>query len=89
MKPDLVTDAMALAFNLATNERLNAADAPVTAAWLAEGLDRVADERPSGADGEGSVTVGELRDARDEPIGFVRVQPGTKARRIVGSEDRS
>jgi hypothetical protein len=87
MESDLIGEAMNLALNLAFQERLDAADQPVTAAWLAEGVDVVPYDRPSGVDGEGFVTVGELRDRRDERTGFVLVQPETKALRIAWSND--
>jgi len=87
MEPQLIADAMALALELSGQERLVAADQPVTAAWLAEGMEAVPYEQPSGADGDGFVTVGELRDLRDERTGFVLVHPATKALRISGSND--
>jgi hypothetical protein len=37
MDPDLIAEAMTLALNLVYRERLDAAEQPVTGAWLAEG----------------------------------------------------
>ena len=59
----------------------------MTAAWLLEGLDSIAYDQPSGADGEGFVTVGKLRDLRAERTGFVQIHPATKALRIAWSND--
>jgi hypothetical protein len=87
MEPDLIDEAMALAVELSGRERLVAADRPVTAAWLLEGLDAVPYDQPSGADAEGFVTVGELRDRRAEQTGFVLVHPDTKVVRIAWSND--
>ena len=87
MESDLIAEAMALAFELSAQERLVAADMPVTAAWLAEDLESVAYDQPSGADDDGFVTVGELRDRRDERTGFVLAHPATKALRIAWSND--
>jgi hypothetical protein len=63
----LIAEAMALAIELSGQERLGA-DRPVTAAWLLEGLDAIAYDQPSGADADGFVTVGELRDVRAERL---------------------
>jgi hypothetical protein len=87
MEPELIAEAMALAIELSGHQRLVAADRPVTAAWLLEGLDAIPYDQPSGADGEGFVVVGELRDVRAERTGFVLVQPETKALRIAWSND--
>ena len=87
MEPQLIADAMALALELSGQERLVAADRPVTVAWLAEGMEAVPYAQPSGADGDGFVTVGELRDRRDERTGFVLARPATKALRIAWSND--
>lgn len=87
MEPGLIAEAMTLALDLAASERRTAADVPVTVAWLAEGLDAVPYERLSGADGDGFVTVGEVRDGRAARTGFVLLQPATKALRIVWSND--
>jgi hypothetical protein len=87
MESDLIAEAMALAIEVSGQERLFAADRAVTAAWLLEGLDAMAYDQPSGADAEGFVTVGELRDVRAERTGFVLVQPETKALRIAWSND--
>jgi hypothetical protein len=85
MESELIAEAMALAFELSGQERLVAADRPVTAAWLAEGIDAVPYDQPNGPDAEGFVTVGELRDLREERAGFVLVQTQTKALRIAWS----
>ena len=78
MDPNLIAEAMALALDLAYQARLDAADQPVRAAWLAEHVAAVPYDQPSGADPDGFVTVGELRDLREERTGFVLVHPATK-----------
>jgi hypothetical protein len=87
LEPDLSAEAMALAIESSGQEHLIAADRPVTAAWLLEGLDAVPDDRPSGADGEGFVTVGEPRDLRAERTEFVLAQPDTASMMIAWSAD--
>jgi hypothetical protein len=87
MEPDLIAEAMALAVELSDQERHDAAGRPVAAAWLLEGLDAVPYNQPSGADPEGFVPVGELRDVRAERTGFVLLHPATKAVRIAWSND--
>jgi hypothetical protein len=87
LEPDLSAAAMALAIELSGQQRLAAADRPVTASWLFDDLDAVPYERPSGTDAEGFVTVGEQRDLRFERTDFVLVQPETRALRIAWSND--
>jgi hypothetical protein len=87
MEASLIVAAMTLAIELSGQERLVAADRPVTAAWVFGDLDAIADARPSGADGDGFVTGGELRDRRAERTGFMLVPPGSKARRIAWCND--
>jgi hypothetical protein len=87
MKPQLVADAMTLALELIHNETRADVAMPVTDAWLQEGLEAAPYAQPSGADEAGFVTVGEVRDRRDERTGFVLVHPATKALRISWSND--
>jgi hypothetical protein len=87
MEPDLIAEAMTLAVELSGQERLVAADRPVTAAWLLEGFDAIPYDQPSGTDAEGFITVGERRDLRAERTGFVLVHPDSKALRIAWSND--
>jgi hypothetical protein len=87
MNRDLVTEAMALAVALSNAQQRAALATTLTDAWLAEGLDAVPYAQASGADPEGFVTVGELRDLRAERTGFVLVHPATKALQIAWSND--
>jgi hypothetical protein len=57
---NLIAEALALALDLADRARLDAADQPGMAEWLAENIDAMSYDQPSGADPDGFVTVGEL-----------------------------
>ena len=87
MEPPLLADAMSLAISLSQAEARVAAERPVTDAWLQDGMAAVAYDDPSGADGDGVVPVGEVRELRAERTGFVLVHPQTKALRIAGSNE--
>jgi hypothetical protein len=71
MEPDRIAAAVALAIELSGQERLVAADRPVTAPWLRECLDAIPYERPSGK----------------ERTWFVLLHPATMAVRIATSND--
>src|SRR5689334_21239629 len=87
MDPDLIAEAMKLALERSFDEFRAAPGFSLTDQWLQAAVESKPYDHPSGADPEGFVTVGELRNKPWLRTGFVLVNPETNAVKITWSAD--